>query len=44
MRPRSWDNHKPCPGGCGELDDECMCRLRRMRAQEHEISRGRQIR
>jgi hypothetical protein len=21
-----WDNHPPCPGGCGELADECTCR------------------
>lgn len=20
----SWDHHQPCPGGCGELEDECM--------------------
>lgn len=19
------DHHPPCPGGCGELADECMC-------------------
>lgn len=19
-----WDHHPPCPGGCGELADECM--------------------
>lgn len=23
-RPRAYSNHPPCPGGCGELADECM--------------------
>jgi hypothetical protein len=21
-----WDHHPPCPGGCGQLADECECR------------------
>ena len=20
-----WDHHPPCPGGCGDLADECGC-------------------
>ena len=20
-----WGNHPPCPGGCGQLADECAC-------------------
>jgi hypothetical protein len=24
-RPWRFDHHPPCPGGCGELADECTC-------------------
>jgi hypothetical protein len=25
MGRHRWDHHPPCPGGCGNLADECGC-------------------
>lgn len=36
MRQTRYNNHHPaCPGGCGELADECRCIRNERRAIEH---------